>query len=111
MGPKKKQWKRTGLSRTVLLALEQGPATSDEVLERLGPSEKEITRGAVWVILERAMRNGLVRSDRRDETSKKPYHWELTDGGRRRVKWIKSRFKQKSKPELRAVANPVEEEE
>lgn len=110
MGTKKKQWKRTGLSRTILLTLERGPATADEVLERLGPREKEITRGAVWVTLERAMRNGLVRSDRRDEGVKKPYRYELTDGGRRRIAWIKGKTKIRL-PEFRAVANPVEEEE
>ncbi len=112
MAPKKKPWKRTGLSRTILLALERGPATADDVLERLGPMEKVITRGAVWVILERAMRNGLVRSDRRDEGTKKPYRYELTDGGRRRVAWIKGKLKLKLKPvELRVAANPAEVEE
>ena len=113
MGTKQpKQRTRTGLSRAILLTLERGSATADEVLERLGPRQKEITRGAVWVVLERAIRNGLVRSDRRDETSKKPYHYTLTDGGFRRVKWIKGRFKRQEKPEMRAVANPpIEEEE
>ena len=102
---------RTGLSRAILLTLERGPATADEVLDRLGPWSKPITRGAVWVTLERAMRNGLVRSDRRDDTSKKPYHYTLTDGGLRRVKWIKGAFKRQEKPALRVAANPVEEEE
>ncbi len=103
---------RTGLSRTILLTLERGPATADEVLERLGPREREITRGAVWVVLERAIRNGLVRSNRRDEGIKKPYRYELTDGGRRRVLWIKGKFKIRL-PDLRVAANPgeVEEEE
>jgi DNA-binding PadR family transcriptional regulator len=103
-------WIRTGLSRSILLTLERGEATIEEVLERLGPREKTITPGAVWVILERAIRNGLVRSDRRENP--KPYHYRLTDGGIRRIKWIKSKFKRALKPvELRVAANPVEEEE
>lgn len=112
MAPKQpKPRVRTGLARALLLTLERGPATADEVLERLGPWPTEITRGAVWVTLERAIRNGLVRSDRRDEDSKKPYHYELTDGGVRRVKWIKGRFRRQEKPEMRAVANPDPDEE
>ncbi len=106
----KKAWRRTGLSRSILLTLERGPATIESVLERLGPRDKEITPGAVWVVLERAIRNGLVRSNRREEP--KPYLYTLTDGGIRRVAWIKSKLKRKLKPaELRVVANPTEKEE
>jgi hypothetical protein len=101
---------RTGLSRSILLTLESGEATIEEVLQRLGPRQKPITAGAVWVILERAIRNGLVRSNRREEP--KPYKYKLTDGGIRRVTWIKGAFKRQAKPALRAVANPpVEAEE
>jgi DNA-binding PadR family transcriptional regulator len=100
---------RTGLSRSILLTLERGDATIEEVLERLGPRDKAITPGAAWVILERAIRNGLVRSNRREQP--KPYRYSLTEGGLRRVAWIKGAFKRKTKPELRAVANPADEEE
>jgi DNA-binding PadR family transcriptional regulator len=112
---KKKPWRRTGLSRSILLTLDGVEATIDEILEQLekrpGPraSDKEITSGAVWVILERAMRNGLVVSNRRE--AKKPYLYRLTAGGIRRVKWIKAKLGLKSKPELRAVANPKPSEE
>jgi len=94
-----------------LLTLERGRATIEEVLERLGPRDKEITPGAVWVILERAIQNGLVSSDRHLEGSKKPYFFWLTDGGKRRIVWIKGRLGRKVKPELRAIANPKVEEE
>lgn len=107
---RKKEWRRTGLSRSILLTLERGPATIEAVLERLGPRDSVITPGAAWVVLERAIRNGLVRSNRREEP--KPYLYSLTDGGVRRVAWIKGKLKRKSRPaELRVVANPVEKEE
>lgn len=110
MQKQKKAWHRTGLSRSIILTLERGPATIEAVLERLGPRDKTITSGAVWVVLERAIRNGLVRSNRREQP--KPYLYSLTDGGFRRVEWIKGKFKRKVKPdELRAVANPAEQEE
>jgi DNA-binding PadR family transcriptional regulator len=109
MEPKKKPWRRTGLSRSILMTLERGEATIYEILDRLGPRDKEITPGAAWVVLERAIQNGLVRSNRREQP--KPYLYSLTAGGLRRINWIKVKFKQKSKPELRAVANPKVEEE
>lgn len=107
----KKPWRRTGLSRSILLTLERGEATIEAVLERLGPRDSEITQGAVWVILERAIQNGLVASDRHLPETKKPYLFWLTDGGLRRVAWIKGKLKLKSKPALRVVANPKPSEE
>jgi len=109
MSAKQTSRSRTGLSRAILLTLERGPATADEVLERLGPWPKPITRGAVWVVLCRAIQNGLARSSRTDG-EKKPYHYELTDGGVRRIKWIKGKTKQRL-PTMKAVANPKVEEE
>lgn len=101
---------RTGLSRSVLLALEQGEATIDEILERLGPHNETINNGTIWTIIERARLNGLVTCGVKAE-QKRPYKYSLTDGGLRRVAWIKSKFKRKLKPaELRVAANPVEEE-
>ena len=101
---------RTGLSRSVLLALEQGEATIDEILERLGPHNETINNGTIWTIVERARMNGLVTCGVKAE-QKRPYRYSLTDGGVRRIEWIKGRFKRKAKPDLRAVANPKVEEE
>lgn len=101
---------RTGLSRSVLLALEEGEATVDEILERLGPHSDTVNNGTVWTILERARLNGLVTCGVKAE-QKRPYRYSLTDGGVRRIVWIKGKFKRKSKPELRAVANPKVEED
>jgi len=109
MQKRKKEWHRTGLSRSILLTLERGPATIEAVLERLGPRDKTITPGAAWVVLERAIRNGLVRSNRREEP--KPYLYSLTDGGVRRVAWIKAKLKMKLRPVLRVAANPGKGEE
>lgn len=116
MKSQKKPWRRTGLSRSILLTLEAGETTIEGVLARLADrpglraSDKEITSGAVWVILERSIQNGLVASNRHLPDAKKPYLFRLTDGGVRRVRWIKGQFKKKSKPDLRIAANPGEEE-
>lgn len=102
---------RTGLSRSVLLALADGEATVNEVLARLGPHTDTVNNGTVWTILERARLNGLVTCGVKSE-QKRPYKYWLTEGGLRRVVWIKSQFKRKLKPaELRVVANPTEKEE
>lgn len=102
---------RTGLSRSVLLALEEGQGTIDEILSRLGPHSETVNHGTIWTILERARGNGLVTCGVKAD-QKRPYRYSLTDGGVRRVAWIKSKFKRKLKPvELRIAANPVEEEE
>lgn len=102
---------RTGLSRSVLLALEEGEATVDEILERLGSHTDTVNNGTVWTIVERARLHGLVTCGVKAE-QKRPYHYSLTDGGLRRVAWIKSKFKRKLKPaDLRVVANPTEKEE
>ena len=101
---------RTGLSRSVLLALEGGEATIDELLGRLGPHSDTVNHGTVWTILERARANGLVSCGVKSE-QKRPYRYGLTDGGLRRIKWIKGALKRKDRPELRAVANPGKGEE
>lgn len=103
---------RTGLSRSVLLALEGGEATSiAEILERLGPHSDTINHGTIWTILERARKLGLVTCGMKAE-QKRPHRYSLTEGGLRRVAWIKGRFKRQEKPALRAVANPsIESEE
>ena len=101
---------RTGISRSVLLALEGGDATVDEILERLGPHRDTVNNGTVWTILERARQNGLVSCGTKSE-QKRPYRYALTDGGLRRVKWIKGALKRKDLPELRVVANPGKGEE
>lgn len=102
---------RTGLSRSVLLALESSPASIDGILERLGPHSETVNHGTIWTILERARGNGLVSRAPISER-KRPHIYTLTDGGLRRIAWIKSKFKRKLKPaELKIAANPIEEEE
>jgi DNA-binding PadR family transcriptional regulator len=104
---------RTGLSRSVLLQLEGGPATISSILGGMGPHSEGVHRGTILTILNRAILNGLVTTNRLDG-AKKPYLFELTDGGRRRVRWIRGgKVKTKSRPStgLRAVANPKGEEE
>jgi DNA-binding PadR family transcriptional regulator len=98
------------------LALEGGEATINELLERIGPHNGTVNHGTIWTVLERARENGLVSYSSTDETGKRPrgrpsFWYGLTDGGRRRVKWIKGALKRKEKPELRAVANPGKDEE
>lgn len=102
----------TGLSRSVLLQLQDGPATISSILGSMGPHSDGVHRGTILTVLNRAIMNGLVTTNRLDG-AKKPYLFELTDGGRRRVKWILGKTKVKSRPTggLRAVANPVEKEE
>lgn len=102
---------RTGLSRSVLLALGDGPATVDEILGRLGPHTDTVNNGTVWTIVERARLLGLVTCGVKSE-QKPPYRYSLTEGGERRVAWIKSKFNRKLKPaDLRIAANPALREE
>lgn len=101
----------TGLSRSVLLQLESGPATIAQILETLGPRSEGVNRGTIYTILSRAALNGLVSCNKTDVEAKKPYLFELTEGGRRRVKWIHGKVKKKTRPASRVAANPVEEEE
>ena len=101
----------TGLSRSVLLQLENGPVTINQILETLGPRSDGVNRGTVYTILARAAQNGLVACNKTDANAKRPYFFELTDGGRRRVKWIRGRARKKVHEERRAVANPKAEEE
>lgn len=101
---------RTGLSRSVLLSLEDGEATVDQIVERIVPRSEGVNNGTVWTILERARENGLVTCGIKAE-QKRPYRYALTEGGLRRVAWIKGKLKMKLKPAVRAVANPVEVEE
>lgn len=77
----------------------------------MGPHSEGVHRGTILTVLNRAILNGLVTTNRLDD-AKKPYLFELTDGGRRRVKWILGKVNVKARPSagLRAVANPVEEE-
>jgi hypothetical protein len=102
----------TGLSRSVLLQLAAGPVTISSILGGMGPHSEGVHRGTVLTILNRAIMNGLVTTNRLDG-AKKPYLFELTDGGRRRVKWIRGKSKVKARPStgLRAVANPKDPEE
>jgi DNA-binding PadR family transcriptional regulator len=76
------------------------------------PRSDGIHRGTILTVLNRAIMNGLVTTNRLDG-AKKPYLFELTDGGRRRVKWIRGAVKVKTRPAtgLRAVANPKDPEE
>lgn len=78
----------------------------------MGPHSKGTHRGTVLTVLNRAIQNGLVTTNRLDG-AKKPYLFELTDGGRRRVDWIRgAKVKRKTIPsKLRAVANPKDPEE
>jgi DNA-binding PadR family transcriptional regulator len=80
----------------VLLILESGPKSTTEVLSALGlrtKTEKRdeedvvpVTHGSIWNILDRARHNGLVsRSSSKDG----PIAYSLTNGGKRRVAWIK----------------------
>lgn len=106
---------RTGLSRSVLLSLEDGPATISSILGAMGPHSEGVHRGTILTVLNRAILNGLVASNKLDPTARKPYLFELTDGGRRRVRWIrgakaKKRTKSATGP-VRAVANPGKDEE
>ena len=103
----------TGLSRSILLQLEKGPLTISGILEQPFPRSDGVNRGTVLTVLNRAVLNGLVTTNRLDG-AKKPYLFELTDGGRRRVKWIRgAKVKRKPLPEqrLRAVANPKDDED
>lgn len=92
---------RTGLSRTVLLRLEEDPMSIDEILETLGPRSEGVNHGTIWTTLERALQNGLVHRDRKSN----PHLYSLTLGGERRVAWIKNQMK-RSAERPRAVANP-----
>ena len=76
------------------------------------PRSDGVNRGTVLTILNRAILNGLVTTNRLDG-AKKPYLFELTDGGRRRIEWIHGRAKVKARPtvKLRVVANPKAEED
>jgi DNA-binding PadR family transcriptional regulator len=72
-----------------------------------------VNRGTVLTVLNRAVLNGLVTTNR-GTGAKKPYLFELTDGGKRRVKWIRgAKVKRKPLPTqgLRAVANPKDDED
>jgi hypothetical protein len=104
----------TGLSRRVLLQLEDGPATISSILGEMVPRSDGVNRGTILTILNRAILNGLVTTNRLDG-AKKPYLFELTDGGRRRIEWIhgtKAKVKAPPRSKLRIVANPnVEEDE
>jgi DNA-binding PadR family transcriptional regulator len=69
-----------------------------------------VSHGTIWTTLERAIRYGLIQKT----NEKRPHLYGLTEGGSRRVKWIKGQFKRKVRPvaEGRAVANPpIEKEE
>lgn len=102
----------TGLSRTILLQLEKGPLTISDILEQPFPRSDGVNRGTVLTILNRAVLNGLVTTTR-GTGAKKPYLFELTDGGMRRVEWIRgAKVKRKPIPsKLRAVANPKDDED
>lgn len=102
----------TGLSRSVLLQLKEGPLTISGILEQPFPRSAGVNRGTILTILNRAVLRGLVTTNRGTGV-KKPYLFSLTSGGLRRVAWIEGRkFKRKLKPaELRVVANPIEKEE
>lgn len=90
---------KTGLCRSVILSLSEESGSIDEILERLGPRSDGVSTGTIWTILDRARHNGLVRREKEGRT----FFYELTDGGRRRVDWIKGA---KAARRPRAVANP-----
>lgn len=101
---------RTGISRAVLLLLKRDDGlTVNEILESLGPRSDGVNAGTIWTTLHRAKLLGLIRTET-DEGKKKPVWYFLTEGGQRRVDWIRQR-KSAAKPRVRAVANPPIEEE
>lgn len=95
---------RTGISRAILLKLSEGPLSIDAILEKLGPHSDGVNHGTVWMTLDRARAKGLVRCDQ----SIRPHLYALTDGGERRVAWIRGAKAVARRP--RAVANPVVKE-
>ena len=96
--------KHTGISRSVLLALQGGKKNSKQILSSLGPRRETVHQGTVWTILSRARMNGLVSR----EKVGRAFFYSLTGGGERRVEWILS---QKQKQVRRVAANPKEKEE
>lgn len=82
---------RTGISRSVLLSLEEGPASIALVLDRLGDRSRGVTHGTIWTTLERARAQGLVTCGVK-KAVRPPYIYSLTDGGMRRVEWIKEKL-------------------
>ncbi len=88
----------TGISRRVLLALDQqGGVSTADLLEFLRSSSSAVTVGNIWTILDRARHNGLVSRIRKGRT----YLYSLTGGGERRTKWIRkemAKTKEQPKP-------------
>jgi predicted transcriptional regulator len=93
----------TGISRSVLLALQDGPLPVVQILDALGPRGEGVHEGTVWTILARARQNGLVTRKKDGRT----YFYSLTDGGVRRVEWL---LKKKTKV-MKVAANPKEKDE
>ena len=92
----------TGISRAVLMALQDGQKSSAEILNLIGPHAETVHQGTIWTILSRARLNGLVARERIGRS----YFYRLTDGGQRRTAWI---LQQASKGKRLAVANPKKE--
>jgi DNA-binding PadR family transcriptional regulator len=96
---------RTGISRAILSTLSREPLSIDEILSKLGPRSGSVTHGTVWTTLDRQRGLGLVQREQRGRT----YFYSLTEGGQRRVAWIRGSSKSAVR-RPRAVANPPEKE-
>ena len=99
---------KTGISRAVLLQLRRDKGlTVNDILELLGPRSDGVTHGTIWTTLKRASLLGLVRSET-NNGRQRPLWYYLTEGGQRRVDWIRRRKSEISR--TRVVANPAKEE-
>lgn len=98
---------RTGISRSILVQLEGGPLSIYEIMSKLGPRREGVTHSTIWITLDRARLNGLIRREKREGRGR-TYFYSLTDGGQRRVAWIKDG---KAARRPKAVANPDLEKE
>lgn len=97
----------TGISRAVLMALQDGKKNSKQILSSLRPRRETVHQGTIWTILSRARMNGLVSR----EKIGRAFFYSLTGGGKRRVEWILSMKKEEKKEVRRIAANPKEKEE
>jgi len=71
---------------TILAALEKGPKTTREISEDIGIPEKYVSR-----YLLHYRRQGLVKKTVLERIGKgrKPFLWELTKSGKKRLEWLK----------------------
>ena len=83
----------TGISRRVLLALESYPqgANVTEIYAHLKLKPYDMAMSSIYNILKDHIRNGLVS---RTKESGEVYQYLLTQGGQRRVKYLKDLWEQ-----------------